>query len=256
VNYNTVRRVTRAGVFCMLLTGSASLGFSQVSMELTGVGNGYTMGGVYVSPYQGSVCSGLNQASCTSTSSNVLYSGYMICDDFSTDSHLGLPTWNASVTASASSIGGSVKFASDSNAYYSTTTAQQNYNAVAYLASQLMMPANMNNQTNADEYSFAIWSIFDKAALGYVTSVGTKTQGTVTLDVQNLIANAFTATASGYTGPTVTVYSPNPSGVSQEFLVVNTPEPPAPALLAFEVGGPLGMLLLFRKQLLRTRLQN
>jgi hypothetical protein len=219
----------------------AAVAAAQDTMTLTGVGDGYVMGGVYVSPYQGNV---------TNKSGNVIYSGYVICDDFATESFLNNP-WSVNVTQSAASLTGQEKFSNPKSfaAWNAADSAQQDYNAVSWLASNLMQPANMNNETLADEYSYAIWSIFDNAAINSVTGVNGLSQGQVTTAVTNLITEAFQMTANGYSGPTVTVYSPSPASASQEFLVVQTPEP-ARFDLAVDMAALLGLVVLARRRLL------
>src|SRR5579862_6897344 len=66
----------------------ASVALAQDSMTLTGVGNQFTMGNVYVSPYTGTV---------KDSQGNVLYTGNVICDDFSTDSYLNSP-WDVTTS--------------------------------------------------------------------------------------------------------------------------------------------------------------
>jgi hypothetical protein len=64
------------------LLAVAPFGFAQTyNMDLTGVGNGVVADGVYVSPYQGTV-----------TGNGLNYTGYLICDDFNTESYLRSPS--------------------------------------------------------------------------------------------------------------------------------------------------------------------
>jgi hypothetical protein len=62
----------------LLMAAPAS--FAQYTLALTGVGNGTVADGVYVTPYQGTV-----------SGNGVNFSGYMICDDFNTESYLNTP---------------------------------------------------------------------------------------------------------------------------------------------------------------------
>jgi len=222
------------GVAAVLLCGAPCL-LATDTVTLTGVGNGFVMGGVYVSPYQGVVKDG---------NGNVIYSGYIICDDFETESNLN-DTWDVGV-GTTDPLNGQEKFNSPGSTYWdSTKTAQQDYDAVSWLALALLH--NMNNEVLADEYSYAIWSIFDKAAIGHVTGVGALSSTDVTNAVTALITSAFNAGA--YTGPTVNVYTPMINGRSQEFLSVSTPEASAAMILGVNLFGLVGLVWLFRRRI-------
>lgn len=206
-----------------------SVAFAQYTMELTGVGDGVTSNGVYVSPYQGTI----------SQNGSQIYSGYIICDDYTTESTLYTP-WTASAT-NAGSLDGSEKFTTSSSGH----SVQENYDAVAWLANRLLLASNVNNAAAQINYSFAIWDIFDGA---------TTDPGGAAL---SLIQQAFDAVAGGYVGTNVTVFTPNPHSASQEFLVVNgppiaTPEPSSVALLGLDLLTALAMIFLLRRRWART----
>jgi len=178
------------------LIAVAPAAFAQYTLDLTGVGNGTVANGVYVSPYVGTI-----------TGNGMSYSGYVICDDFYTDSYLNSP-WSASMT-SAGALDGTEKFpgteAFDGNTY----SAQQAYNAVGWLANGLL--SNLNNPNSQTNYSFAIWNIFD----GQQTD---PSGGALALE-----SAAFSAVSKGYVATNVSVYTPTPLNASQEFLVVSPP---------------------------------
>ena len=92
------------------LLAAAPACFAQYTLDLTGVGNGTVADGVYVSPYQGTVMQG----------TSVNFSGYMICDDFNTESYLNTP-WNATTTT-AGALNGSEKFGSAGSVMFSGNT--------------------------------------------------------------------------------------------------------------------------------------
>jgi len=230
------------------LLAFASAGYAQYTMELTGVGDGATAGGVYVSPYQGTI----------SQNGQQIYSGYVICDDYNTESYLDSP-WSATET-NAASLNGSEKFGSveytDPNgdpshfAAGKTFTAQQDYDAVAWLANQLLASQNVDNPNSPvqTEYSFAIWDIFD----------GQTTGGSGTA---NLINDAFASVLGGYVGTNVDVFTPSAQNAqgenaSQEFLVVNgpvaTPEPDSAALLVFDLVCVLAIVFLVSRKRLQA----
>jgi hypothetical protein len=183
------------------LLAAAPACFAQYTLDLTGVGNGTVADGVYVSPYQGTV-----------QGSGVNFSGYLICDDFNTESYLNTP-WTATST-SAGALDGSEKFGTSVMFDGNTYTAQQAYNAAGWLANGLL--ANLSNTTTQINYSFAIWDIFD----GQTTN---PSGGASVLE-----QDAFNAvTTQSYVASNVSVFtaSPNP-GATQEFLMVR----PAPEI--------------------------
>ncbi len=181
----------------LTLLAFAPAGFTQVNMELTSVGTGTVADGVYVSPYVGNINGGAT------------YSGYMICDDFNTESSL-YKTWSANETDAANALSGPVKWTTSLTGY----TVQQNYDAASWLANQLVTPAVLGNSNAQISFSFAIWDIFD----GQHTDPIGGPKGAVGLEQQ-----AFTTvTAAGYVGTNnVSVYTPVNFTDSQEFLVVN-----------------------------------
>jgi hypothetical protein len=168
--------------------------FAQYNMTLTGVGNGTVADGVYVSPYQGTI-----------QGNGANYSGYMICDDFNTESYLNTP-WSASMT-NAGALNGTEKFTLGTSLNGNTYSAQQSYDAAAWLANGLL--GNLSNTTAQVNYAFAIWNIFDGQQ--------TDPNGGA-LSLENA---AFAAVASGYVGNNVSVFTPTPLNASQEFLVIN-----------------------------------
>ena len=203
----------KAALFGLSLMAIAPASFAQTfNMNLTSVGNGTVADGVYVSPYVGTI-----------TGPGANYSGYMICDDFNTESYLNSP-WTATTTG-AGALDGSEKFASSVVFNGVTYTAQQAYNAAGWLANGLL--GNLNNTTTQTNYAFAIWNIFD----GQTTDPD---GGAVSFEKA-----AFSAAASGYSAANVSVFTPNPKNASQEFLVVR----PAPEIDPASAASGLTLLL-------------
>lgn len=165
------------------------------TMELTGVGTGTVADGVYVSPYVGNINGGAT------------YTGYMICDDFNTESYLNTP-WAATMT-NAGALDGTEKFNTSVLFGGNTYSAQQAYNAAAWLANGLLSPGILGNPVNQTNYAFAIWDIFD----GRSTDPSGGAAG--------MEKAAFDAVKGGYVGNNVSVYTPTTWTQSQEFLVVN-----------------------------------
>jgi hypothetical protein len=193
----------------------APAAFAQYTMDLTGAGNGTVANGVYVSPYQGTI-----------TGNGMSYSGYVICDDFYTDSYLNAP-WSASMT-SAGALDGTEKFPGTETFDGSTYSAQQAYNAVGWLANGLL--SGLDNPNSQTDYSFAIWNIFD----GQQTD---PSGGALALE-----SAAFSAVSNGYVATNVSVYTPTPLNASQEFLVVS-PTLQAPEIDPASIASGLTLLL-------------
>ncbi|MGD0669393.1 MAG: hypothetical protein ABSB23_17680 [Bryobacteraceae bacterium] len=225
------RPVQCIGILLVILC-FAPVALAQDTFTITGANpDNYSMGGVYVSPYQATIQNG----------GQTIYSGLVICDDF-TDEVTVPETWT--VDSSTVDSGGSGLFGSTSSA---------DYNAVAWLADELLTGGTYNDQIVASELSFAIWTIFDPGAINYVTGIGALSAATVQAAVQGDIA---TALGEGtYTGPTVTVWTPTSwsSNVTrpQEFLTVATPEASLAATLAVSLLSFAGLVFLMRRRLVR-----
>jgi hypothetical protein len=211
-----------AGLTAGLLAASPAC-FAQYTATLTGVGTGTVADGVYVSPYVGTI-----------QGPGVDYTGFMVCDDFTTESHLNMP-WSATTT-NAGALNGSEKFASNVVFGGQSYSAQYAYDAAAWLANHLVQTLTPLNKTAQIDYSFAIWDLFD----------GQPTDPNGLGNVATYEQEALSAALGGYTGSNVSVYTPsltNPKGLreSQEFLVVNPV--PAPEMDASSAGGAVTLLL-------------
>ncbi len=180
----------------LCLISATPTAFAQYTIDLTGVGNGAVANGVYVSPYQGTI-----------TGNGTSYSGYVICDDFYTDSYLNT-LWSASMT-SAGTLDGTEKFPGTETFDGTSYSAQQAYNAAGWLANGLLN--NLGDSNSQVNYSFAIWNVFD----GQQTDPN---GGALALE-----SAAFAAVSNGYVATNVSVYTPRPLNASQEFLVVSPP---------------------------------
>jgi hypothetical protein len=232
------------GVFVGVLA-LASVAHSQTyQMVLTGVGTGVSADGVYVSPYQGTIVQGGSINGSTITGGTQVFTGYVICDDFTTDSSLNSP-WTATATSAAS---GSGKFQGDTYKLGSTTyNSSQMYNAASYLATKLVQNLSSLSAQQQIAYSFAIWDIMDGATTDPSGLSGTGS-------VSGLIQTAFTeVVVDHYVGSSVDVFTASPKNASQEFLVVggpaiSTPEPVAAGVLGVNLVTVLGLLLLRRRR--------
>jgi hypothetical protein len=244
----------------VLLIGCSAFGATE-TLQLVSAGAGNVMGGVYTSPY------GISISGNGPTTTTLL-----ICDDFQTDISLG-ETWTATETTltqiTAASVAG-LKFGSLSNAV-------QDYATAAVLAAELMSLPNQtgNNAIIAGEYSYALWAIFDPALLslpqnsnGYNTGYGYLTSAEMTAinadlsTAQAMVSKATTANGvslsslyiGGFPLESLSIYTPNPTGASQEFLgvVIDPPaaaEPAYPAVLTLDLLAVVGLIVLFRRRL-------
>jgi hypothetical protein len=117
--------------------------FANSNLTMTGAGNN-VMDGVYVGPYYATV--------------NGVANSPVICDDFADESYIG-SSWSFT----------SNNFSTLGSALWGNQT--KNYEAAAWLTLQMLsLNGNSNNATQVGYLSFAIWSLFDKAALNGLTS--------------------------------------------------------------------------------------
>jgi len=228
----------------------ASLALAQDTFTFNGVATGYSMGAnpdVYVSPYLATITNGSTQ----------VYSGLAICDDFNDE--IG---WGESWTVQSETVGGSLSGSYFGSGVFNlsfmglTVIGSSAYNAVAWLASQLVNPASYTNADTASELSYAIWSIFDPAAYNNLTATADQSLSQVQAAVK---ADITAALGDGtYTGPAVTIwtptgYTPGAANAPQEFITVSTPEAPMLASLALDFGALLGIVFVVRRRVLKGR---
>jgi hypothetical protein len=217
------------------------------TLVLNGV-NGNSEGGVYTSPYQISV-NGTNQ--------------WLVCDDFETDISTG-DSWTAEVNSLATAEGGGAKF----TATYEAVTPTQlgyDYEAAALLAVQILQNPSDNSTTNQD-YSFALWNIFDKSAplpgsaLTYESealtwaqnpsnTIGLSSELAADVSLVNDVVIYTPVYTSGAVIPPGVAYSPG----SQEFFGLSDPVPEGStvAFLLFDFLVAFGAFFILRKHLVR-----
>jgi hypothetical protein len=216
---NWRRCILPGAIVAATLTVGSPVLASPYTLKLTGVGDGANNGAVYFSPYVGTIKQGGKQ----------IYSGYFVCDDFHTESWVGL-TWGATET-NAGALNGTEKFAGETYTLGGQTyDTQQMYDAAGWLVNDLL-DGNVHNHTAQGEISFAIWDIMDGTVPG-----GGSIRGVNQTDVLTDIEDAFAAVKGGYVAGDIEVFTPDPLNASQEFLIP-VPEPTALALFAVGLAG-------------------
>lgn len=191
---------------------------------LTGVGNGNSLDGIYVSPYVATV-NGV--------------STYVICDDFEDEVTVG-ESWTAT--------SGVVGDPSTSGLFGSLNST--GYAQVAWLAGQLITNLPTLTSYQQDLLSYSIWSVFDPGTptTGVQGWLDANPGGLTWSAVQAEVASA--PTSGNFSN--VTVYTPvggtqTCCGQPQEFLTVSTPEAPATANLAVDFLGLGVVVFAFRR---------
>ena len=233
----------------------------NVTFNLTGVGVGNVLGGVYTSPYAGNINGG-------STVS-------VICDDYADESFLP-ESWTAYMTQLSQVLG-----ETSTDTYLKWTTGWngtgsmaapleldqiQAYSAAAILAIDVLSSSGVTQE----EYSYAMWELFDPTDASAALN-GTGDQSTVAGMVQAAASDAVNGTINGGSLATylsnynVTIYSydtqlSNAHGACspncpppQEFITVSMAEPSSPALLFFDLLGVAGLVFFVRRRFVVSR---
>jgi hypothetical protein len=250
----------------LLLTTIPLVAQPTATFYLNGVGSGNVLGGVYTSPYSGEI----NPPSSTVP---------VICDDFSDESFVP-EEWTTYVTSLSSIIAatantGVLRWGGSSD---STLSQVQGYEAAALLSIGILNTTGVAQE----EYSFALWNLFDSNAFADLTSYygannayETAAQGFLTTAEHDASTSSINGgSLAGYlSNYNVTIYSydsPANGGMTplcgsplvgcaangyslppQEFITVTAPEASTPALLAADILGLVAILGLLRKRLSR-----
>lgn len=173
------------GVAALLLL--SPLASSQTYLTLQDGGNNGVVGGIYVGPYDATLSTGPG-----APGTNV----QIICDDFEHEVSPG-QSWYANVT-SVSSITNSTTglvwsghTAGGSALGVGSFGLQQGYDAMAFLATQLM---GTTDKTMAGYLAYAIWAVFDAGAVH--TWLNNHGAGSIWATVQSLAVGALNGTYS------------------------------------------------------------
>ena len=231
-------RFTLRGLAIAVLMLAAASAASADSLQLVNGGN-YTMGGVYVGPYN-----------FTGNISGQTVSLQLICDDFKSDVTPG-ESWQVNTSPLPTSFG--------------TLGTQSQYQQIAYLA-EMIFSLNPNGNGNGQGYAqtlgelqWAIWNSFDPGV--GVTASNPDPYGTLTaLQTMTILKYVNMAqTNAGLPGndysnllvytPIPNTQQPNPpnTGLPQEYFGDPTPTPEPGLLLLLSAG--MVSLFLFRRRL-------
>ena len=164
-------------------------------------------------------------------------------DDSTTASHLN-SSWTATETSSGS-LNGTEKFTGSVMFKGTPYTAQQAFNATAWLATRLVLPSNVTNVAAQTHLFFALRNNFDN---------GSASSSSAVTALENTAFTRYHHTVQS----TVSVYTPatrnrNGKNWSQEFLVVNPNAAPEidPTSAASALTLLLGGLVVFRGRKVR-----
>ena len=240
----------------VLLAASPLAAQPTATFNLTGVGSGANLAGVYTSPYAGKINGGATIP--------------VICDDFSDESFVP-EQWTAYATSLSSLLSGTANtsvlkwqspFLIGSGAAVAMLSQTEAYSAAALLAIDILTSTGIAQE----EYSFAMWDLFDPGAFALLTSHGFVPYETVAQNFLNIAVNeastgnmtSGSSVSSYLSNYTVTIYSYNGKGTwcgggycpppPQEFITVSVAEPPSPALLGVDLLGLAGLVLFARRR--------
>lgn len=212
------------------LAPPAALANPIVSMELTGVA-GPSLNQINTDPYYAQIGpQGLT----------------VYCDDFYDDVSIG-QVWQATVT-NMSALSSTSPL---TNLMFDTTNGalqEKDYMAAAWLAEQIagQNQSLPSGQQTAEQDSYALWYIFDPAAL---TGLSTTDSNAALNDYDAALAAVANDTPQDFAR--VNIYTPldhTPgSAGSQEYLAVDAPEPGTLALMTVGLAG-LGWMARRRRQ--------
>lgn len=237
------------------LIGGAPPAPPPVTFNLTGVGSGANLAGVYTSPYSGNINGGATIP--------------VICDDFADESFVP-ETWTAYQTSMSSLISGMsgtpdtyLKWLNTPGSTItvdSQTLNQAQAYAVAAVLAVDIVTATTGSQAQKD-YSYALWGLFDPTD-SFNQLSGLPDQANAENDLKSAVtfwASSANATQVAADVAATTIYSYDPVALPtgcggtcppppQEFLWVNMDEPRSPVLLGIDFLGLAGLVLFARRR--------
>ena len=225
-----------------------------VTFNLTSIGSGANLGGVYTSPYAGNINGGPTVP--------------VICDDFADDSYVP-ETWTAYMTSLSSILAGTatnLKWAQGWNGTgnaaaptYALSQADA-YATAAILAINILTSSGLTQE----EYSYAMWELFDPTAAS--AALPSMYQSTVAGFIKTAVSEATGGNLNAYLGgATVTIYSYDTGAMCgpkldqpcvnippQEFVTVSMAEPPSPTMLGLDLLAVAGLIFISRRRSARS----
>lgn len=144
--YRANRGLLGVGLAMLLFVVPCAFGQGSVNITMNS-GGPYVMNGVYVGAYTATVNGQSSQ---------------VICDDWSDDTYLN-ESWTANVT-NFSNLG-----SSKTPMWSGNSNAPTLYADAAWLATQMLAPANQNANTQG-YLAYALWSLFNPSALNGLSS--------------------------------------------------------------------------------------
>jgi len=234
------------------------------------------MAGYYINPYTALIGQAGQQGITAPATINGV-STAVICDDFAATISTSTPSWLANqmtlgALLAADSGGGmgssAVKF--DQN---SATNQAFDYVAGAWLANNIFAAQQASNTTAQGEYTYALWELFDPGVpINYLNGAAfngggaaAATQASAYLNQAKIFANSVSGNYLGLLDPTtylnMEIYTPSAAGIQEldAFQVaagasvpIPAPEPSAPALFAFYLSSLVGLIVLFRRRVVRA----
>jgi hypothetical protein len=228
-----------------------------VTFNLTGVGSGANLGGVYTSPYAGNINGGSTMS--------------VICDDFADDSYVP-ETWTAYQSSLSSIVSGASgtpdPYLKWLNTPLSTVTVDgvnltqaEAYTVAAVLAVDILNAPTMSEQQ--EDLSYSLWELFDYSDASAALNGNTTDQTNALSYLNAAVTFAFNSVNAAQVQADVnatTIYSYDtgatgacggPCTAPQEFIAVNMAEPASPALLALDLLAVGGLILFTRRRRLK-----
>lgn len=222
----------RLGGAILLLCLSAPVAFADTLQYAGGAGTN-TYGGPGVGPYKFH----LNGSPATVLG---------ICDDFGSTIP-GSTTWPVVVHRITLT---DLSQPTPKARYFNTTSDATKaaslvlYKRVAWLSERLLAATTDQART---EIQYAVWDTFLNPGLGDSASLPNATRRAA---VDGWMKLSITAVNNGYNGGGWSVFTPSGTPNSQEILI-RTPEPSAVALLALDMSGLLGLVVVLRRRFRR-----
>jgi hypothetical protein len=230
------------------------------------------MAGFYIDPYTALIGrAGQTVAPINGVSTSV------ICDDFEANISTSTPPWQANqITLGAlltSDSGGGVGSTTVKFDQSSAAAQAQAYVEGAYLATQIFAAAQAMDTTAQGEYTYAIWELFDPGAAinwlqnnngdGGAAAVQAGVYLSQALQFAQSFSGNFSALSQSPNCPNclnMLIYTPTQAGIQEldafdpiaPAAVAATPEPSAIALLAVYLLSLIGLILIFRRRVVRA----